>query len=252
LKTFLVVPDIHCPSHDPKFIKLTLKIIDTLKQSKTAPLKGLVSLGDGLDFHQISTYDKDPSRRNTIGDDIIEYNHIINAWSSAMPRGSDMHFIQGNHELRLERYIARNAKDLFEVVRSLPELLRFPQRNGEGKHRWHWHPYSKWNSCKIGDCVLMHGFYYNQHVAMTNLAKYRTNVICGHVHRYQGVTDGVHYSYTLGHGSDEDQTAHQPTPTGWQQALGVLTLDNKGKTSLEVVLINNGEAVFRGSKIQAT
>ena len=243
IKRFLVCPDIHVPLHDKQFISLTIKIIKMIKPD------GFVSLGDGLDFHQISSYDKDPARKNTIGDDIAEYNQIINQWSAAMPKGSVMHFLSGNHETRLQRYVSKNARDLFEICRPIQELLRFPQRNAEGKHRWIWHPYEKWNSLRVGNCTLMHGFYYNQHVAMTALAKYKTSIIFGHTHRFQMVTDGNHFACSLGHGSNEKMTAHQPTPTGWQQALGILTVVN-GITTLEPILVNNGRCVLYGKEMQ--
>lgn len=245
MRTYLILSDLHIPYHCPKYLKIALKIIKTYK------LAGLVQLGDALDLWQISAYDKDPSRKNNVADDINDWAHILTQLCKNMPKGSEIHLLEGNHSTRLQRYIARNARELHGIVPSLPEMLALKARETASGLRFFWHPYSKWNSCRIGDCVLMHGFYYNQHVAMTNLAKYRTSVICGHTHRVQYITDGVHYSCTLGHGSDEHATAHQPTPTGWQQAMGLLNVDEEGKTSLEVILVRDGKAVVRGKTIKA-
>ena len=242
MKTYLIVPDLHIPFEDTAYTKLILKIL------KNIHCHGIVQLGDALDFFQLSTYDKDPARRNTIGDDIDEWNTMLDQWSAALPRGGEIHLLEGNHCFRLHRYVARHARDIHEIVRPMPELLRLKERN-EGRIKFTWHNYAKWNSLMLGDCVLLHGFYFNQHVAMTNLAKYRTNLICGHTHRVQIVSDGVHYSVSLGHGSDEKKTAHQPTPTGWQQALGLLTVDNFGKTTFELITVNNGKAVIRGKSL---
>lgn len=242
MKTYLIVPDMHIPYECQSFSKLIIKIL------KSTSFHGIVQLGDALDFWQLSTYDKDPFRKNTIGNDIDEWNTMLDSWVSLLPRGAEIHLLEGNHEYRLHRYVARHARDLHEIVRPMPDLLRINERN-EGKIKFKWHNYAKWNSLMIGDCVLLHGFYFNQHVAMTNLAKYRTNVICGHTHRVQHVSDGFHYSVSLGHGSNEKKTAHQPTPTGWQQALGVLTVDNDGKTSFELLSVHSGKAVFRGKSV---
>lgn len=243
MKTYLIVPDVHVPYHCPKAVKLITKIIKELNPD------GLVQLGDALDAFQISTYSKDPSRRNLLVDDIEDWKLILNEWARHLKSGASIHLLEGNHEHRLSRYIAGNCRDLHGLVPDWPTLLGIELRNKTSRHKWHWHPYSKWNSCQIGDCTLLHGFYFNQHVAATCLAKYRTNVIFGHTHRVQYVSDGVHYAASLGHISNEAETAHQPTPTGWQQSIGLLHVDGQGKTKLDIVTISNGQAVIYGKKI---
>jgi UDP-2,3-diacylglucosamine pyrophosphatase LpxH len=222
-----------------------------LKLLKLHKFNGIVQLGDALDFWQLSTYDKDPARKNTIMDDIEEWNDILTKWASLLYRNSEIHLLEGNHCYRLHRYVARHARDLHEIVRPMPELLNLKVRNDSGSIIFKWHPYTKWSSCQLGDCTLLHGFYFNQHVAATNLAKYRRNLICGHTHRVQYVSDGVYFSASLGHGSDEHLTAHQPTPTGWTQSLGILTVDIYDKTSLEIITVNDGVCHVRGQRIQA-
>ena len=243
MKTYLIVPDVHVPYHCTRTVKLITKIIKELNPD------GLVQLGDALDAFQISTYSKDPSRRNLLVDDIEDWKLILNEWARHLKSGASIHLLEGNHEHRLSRYIAGNCRDLHGLVPDWPTLLGIELRNKTSRHKWHWHPYSKWNSCQIGDCTLLHGFYFNQHVASTCLAKYRTNVIFGHTHRVQYVSDGVHYAASLGHISNEAETAHQPTPTGWQQSIGLLHVDGQGKTKLDIVTISNGQAVIYGKKI---
>lgn len=240
MKTYLVVPDLHVPYHCPKYFKLTLKLLRDIK------FNGIVQLGDALDFWQLSTYDKDPSRKNTIKDDIDEWNEMLTKWASLLYRNSEIHLLEGNHCYRLSRYVARHARELHEIVRPVPCLLNIKERNEAGSVIFKWHPYQKWNSLMLGDCVLLHGFYFNQHTAMTNLKKYRVSTISGHTHRVQYVTDGTHYACSLGHASDEKLTAHQPTPTEWTQALGILTVKDDDTTSLEVVTVKDGKAVVRG------
>lgn len=243
MKTYLVLPDLHVPYQCPLYAKLIIKVLKAIKPF------GIIQLGDACDFYQLSTYDKDPSRRNTIGDDIAEWNLTLAQWCRYLPDGGEIHLLEGNHEFRLHRYIARSARDLHEIVRPMPELLKIKERNAAGKIKFKWHPYTKWKSCKIGDCILLHGFYFNAHTAATNLAKYRCNTISGHTHRVQYVSDGVHYALSLGHGSDETVTAHQPTPTGWTQAFALLTVDDRGETTVEVVTVKQGKAVLRGKQI---
>jgi UDP-2,3-diacylglucosamine pyrophosphatase LpxH len=245
MKSYLIVPDIHVPFHCPKAVKLITKLIEKLNPD------GLVQLGDALDAFQISTYSKDPGRRNLLAEDIEDYKQILNEWSCKLKRGAEIHLLEGNHEHRLSRYIASSCRDLHGLVPDWPTLLGLDIRNKLGKHKWVWHKYNKWNSCKLGDVVLMHGFYYNQHAAATALAKYKTSVIFGHTHRVAYVTDGHHYAAMLGHISNEVETAHQPTPTGWQQSVGILRIDRCGKSHLEIILIHDGRAVVHGEVIKA-
>jgi hypothetical protein len=128
----------------------------------------------------------------------------------------------------------------------MPELLKLKERTAAGNVIFKWHPYAKWNSLMLGDCVLLHGFYFNQHTAMTNLKKYRCSTISGHTHRLQYVSDGTHFACSLGHGSDETITAHTPVPPEWTQALGILTVLSDGSTSLELITVKDGKAVVRG------
>lgn len=240
MKQYLIISDLHIPYHCRKYIRLTYKLLKDIR------FHGIVQLGDALDFWQLSTYDKDPSRKNTILDDLSDWEGVLTKWSSLLPRNAEIHLLEGNHEFRLHRYVARHAKEIHEIVRPLPELLRLKERTASGNVIFKWHPYHKWNSLMLGDCVLMHGFYFNTHTAMTNLKKYRCSTISGHTHHVQYVSDGTHYACSLGHGSNQTLTAHTPCPPEWTQALGILTVKDDGTTSLEVIIVKDGKAVVRG------
>lgn len=244
MKQYVIIPDCHFPYHDLKFTSFITRLLASLKAS--GKLKGIVQLGDALDFFQISSYPKDPARRNSIKDDMDDYAGIMNEWAALLPKNGEFHQLEGNHEARLQRYISTNAKEIHELVTSIGSYIKSKYKASAA---FYWHPYKKWNSLRLGDVTLLHGFYYNQHTAATNLNKYKTSIICGHTHRVQLIHDGVHYSATLGHGSDEKETAHQPTPTGWQQACGVLTVFDSGKTNFEIILVNQGKGFYGGKLI---
>jgi predicted phosphodiesterase len=243
VKTYLVIPDIHVPYHSVKAIKLITKIIKELNPD------GLISLGDAIDAFQISTYSKDPARRNLLVDDIDEYKIILNDWSKHLKSGAVIHLLCGNHEQRLSRYISTNCRDLHGLVPDWPTLLKLKERNALGRHKWHWHSYTKWDSCRIGDVVLHHGFYFNQHAPATALQKYKTSIIFGHTHRLGVVYDGEHYAAMLGHVSDEAETAHNPTRTGWTQAVGILYVENSGRTTFDILPLKNDRVILHGKML---
>lgn len=172
------------------------------------------------------------------------YRQILDEWEKLLPQGGEIHQLEGNHEGRLTRYVWAQAREISRAVKPLSELLGLTSK----KVKYKWHPLTVWTSCKIGDCILHHGHYYNQHVAQANLTRYPSKLITGHTHRFQFVSNGEKFSATLGHGSNETMTAHTPVPTSWQQAFGILTVI--GSTSyLEPVLVTNGKAVVYGDII---
>lgn len=212
--------------------------------------RGVVQLGDFVDFWQLSRFDKDPARKRSIKDDLDLYAAQIDVWEQMLPEGSQWIQLEGNHEDRLRRYIWQKAPDIAEIVPSIPQVLRFQERTQAGRVEFLWHEIKKWNSCHIGDVQLHHGHYFNKHVAVGNLDRYRYKMITGHTHRVQYACNDEYWHCSLGHGSDEDQTGHVPAPTPHHQALGVLTTHD-GKGSLEVILAKSGKASFRGLLLDA-
>ena len=208
---------------------------------------GVIQLGDALDCWQISTYDADPFRENNIADDIDVYQAIVEKWIALMPKGSTFHQLEGNHEFRLQRYVGRQAREIARLVPTMQELMGFGPNKLNGVNL-KWHPYQSWNSLVLGNTLVTHGFYFGKHVAMHNLAVYTPyNVICGHTHRFQEVIEKDRFSVTLGHASRAEDTMHTPTPTNWQQMLGILTIYPDGVNDLQRIRIHNGRAYINGN-----
>lgn len=245
-KVWLVLSDLHYPFDCPKYIGLALKLL--AKLAKRPNFGGVIQLGDALDFWQISAYDKDPSRRETVLDDILRYSSFLDQCEKLMPKGTVFHQLEGNHESRVTRFTSRNAPQMYQLVKTVPEALLFPDRNRRGRIQFKWHPYKKWNSCIISDTVFHHGFYFSKHVAMQNLEIYPYNFVCGHVHRVQYVSNGRRFSCTLGHGSDCEATMHTPVPSTWEQAMGVFYCGGK-RDSIDIMEVKDGSCMFMGEEV---
>ena len=245
VESWLIIPDLHYPFHDQAFVSLTEKLVKRIKPT------GIVQLGDALDFFQISAYDKNPARTNDVFDDLQLYNDQLSRWCRYMPKGSRFYQLEGNHEDRLRRFIWRQAAELKQMVKSVPDVLNFKERNNSGHVEFKWFPMANWRACRIGDVYLHHGYIFSKHVAVSCLDRYHANLITGHTHRFQFASNGVNWAATLGHGSNENQTAHSPAPTHWVQCLAVLTVDQGKKSHLEPIFIKDGSCVFRGELVQA-
>lgn len=243
IKTWIIIPDLHYPYHDPKFIKVVTRAITAVK-----PNGGIVQLGDAMDWFQLSRFDKDPLRKNTARDDLEMYRDQMVKWAALLPAGSEFRQLEGNHEFRLTKYIWGRASDLSQMVYIVPDMLGIKELNKCMSVKFSWFNLSNYRACIIGDCLIHHGQFFDQHVAANNLKRYAQKIITGHTHRLQLAYNGNAWSCTLGHGSLEAQTSHIPAPTGWQQAFGVLT-EIRGECSLEVVPVNDGKCVFRGREL---
>lgn len=240
----LVIPDLHVPFHDKKYVKLIDKIITEVKPNY------LVQLGDMVDFFQISKFARSLDERSTCYEDLMEARIILDRWDKLMPEGSEIHLLEGNHEARLLKYYSKRAPELHEMVKSIPDVYGLNVRNKFGKNKWTWHQLNRWDSCKIGDVVYHHGTYFNQHTAGSNLTKYPCpKFIQGHNHRILYASGGSNkWSATLGHGLDISQIDYLCAPNLWGQAFGLVTYFD-GIGSLEIVEVVNDTCVLRGIKL---
>jgi hypothetical protein len=60
------------------------------------------------------------------------------------------------------------------------------------------------------------------------------------------VTDGTHYAAMLGHVSNESETAHNPSPTHWTQAVGVLYVETSGRTRIDILPLKSEKVILHG------
>jgi len=240
--TALILSDTHFPHHSKPYVNIATKIIKILKPDH------VVSLGDSLDASGISSYLQDPAKSSRLIDEINMYNKQLDIWQAAMKKGSTFHQLEGNHSSRLGRFISKNCREIHELVRPIPELLRIKERSKSGVN-FKWHPLDNWKSCKLGDVYIHHGTYYDKHVAVNNLDRYGVKFIQGHCHRYSMASNGKIWSVSLGHGSDAEKTMHIPGPCTWQNAMGILHVV-KGVGHFEPILMFDNEVIWRGKIIK--
>lgn len=240
---YVIESDRHFPYEDKAYSSIILQVVLALNSD----IKGYVNLGDLLDNPQCSKHLKDPRRIAHIDEDILKVNEHLDNIEDAVPKGTDIDLLEGNHEDRIRKYTLQNAAAVIGLVSTLPKEYDIVGRNKRGKCKWHWHHLEDWRSLQIGNCAIHHGVYFDQNVAQQNLIRYcgkiGLNFIQGHTHRLQYAFNGSYWSCTLGHGSA--QIGHEPTPNDWRKAFGLLTV-YKGKSTLETFTIDNDTAVVRG------
>jgi hypothetical protein len=204
-----------------------------------------------VDAPQITEHLKDPRKYGHIREDIEAVNEHLDTIESEMAAGSVVCLLEGNHEKRVWKHATRYAKGLLDLVKSWPEVYGLKERNGR-KCKWEWHELNKWDSLRIGDTVVHHGFYFDKNVAHTNLTRYCSygvNFLQGHTHRRQYASNGRYFSASCGHGAIAEKIAHNPTPVDWEQTITLLE-NYKGRSTLEQYEVVNGVARIRGRLVK--
>jgi hypothetical protein len=99
------VPDIHVPYQDPSMVASSLALVKHLKPHR------LVLLGDLFDFHTISRWNTSLERLDHLQDEIDEGVALLRNYRKAAPNAA-FHFIIGNHEERLRRFVYEKGRAL--------------------------------------------------------------------------------------------------------------------------------------------
>jgi len=125
LQRWLIWPDTHMPYHDEEAVEALMR-----DAAKWKP-DGLVVLGDWWDFYRISTFDKDPERRLRFDEEVAIGKRWLDRVAKLAPARI---FTEGNHEVRLGRYLSRAAPELAGLVPTVRSLVG-PD--------WSFHPYGR-------------------------------------------------------------------------------------------------------------
>lgn len=94
----------------------------------------IVILGDFLDMYWVSKHPKDPRVNSTLQDELEAGNKELDWFDEHFPRVKKI-YLEGNHEARLESYLADKAPALFGLT-ELKYLLRLNARPN-----WTWIKY---------------------------------------------------------------------------------------------------------------
>jgi predicted phosphodiesterase len=204
----------------------------------------LVLLGDFLDGETLSLHEPDEPGSRDFQDELAS----VQAALMQLDRigASRKIYVEGNHEQRLSRYLARNAPALFRSLK-LPQLLEL-EKNG-----WEWVPYR--TSTMVGKIHVTHdtgSAGMNAHRASAKA--FFGSAIIGHSHRLSyevtGRFDNTPYlSAMFGWLGDAKQAAkylHEAKSAEWVHGFGIGYQESSGFVHVQPVPIVNGRCVVEG------
>jgi hypothetical protein len=174
VKRTVFVTDTHDPFRDPRAQDLACQLIEVIKPDT-------VVLGsDGLDCYKLSTFDKNPKRKETLQDEIDIWLANTREIKQAAGDECDLVWIPGNHEDRLRRLIWTNPGLYGLRALAWENLLRFEElgitraKNGE-------HIIKDRIVIKHGSSALMHST--RSGWRELNREAFSITTVTGHCHR---------------------------------------------------------------------
>lgn len=121
VQRWLILADLHLPYHDKASLQAAVMHAE-------GNCDGVLLLGDVADFYGISSFQRDPRRRDLKG----EIAMVLRFWDTLLAlKPKAIVYKGGNHEQRYERYCIQRAPELWPVIAkklTLPVLLDLPQR----------------------------------------------------------------------------------------------------------------------------
>lgn len=251
--TALVYGDTHLPFHDEGALRVVQAVAQDLKPSV------LLHVGDLVDCWQISRFDKDPTRKDSLQDNIDAAREHLAQMAMIAPKARRV-LLEGNHENRLTRTIW----GLDGAARELPKLRLFQQSMTwptlleTDKIGWEWIPERVQSKTPVlPKIITKHGTVVRKWSAFTakgEWEKYGASGVSGHTHRlgafyhrdHNGAAAWIETGCTClldpPYGSDFD----------WLQGCVVLTWSADRRLMAEdIIRIRDGSALWRGHEVAA-
>jgi predicted phosphodiesterase len=246
--TALVWSDTHFPFQDESVLAIVQAIAEDMQPDV------LVHGGDLLDCYNLSRFDKDPSRKESLQDEIDQARAHLATMRLASPN-SQFIALEGNHEQRLQRVLWNldgPAATLGQLT-AFRKAMTWPSLLGLDELGIEWVPMNEQSKQRfLPKFILKHGTVVRKQSGATAAAeqqKYNKSGSSGHTHRLGVVwhrdSNGSHVWIETGCtcGTDPDYT----TDPDWQQGCLFLTFDKEtGAVAPEPVFIHKGLGVFRG------
>jgi hypothetical protein len=252
--TALLWGDSHFPNQDDRVLAIVRQIAEVL-----AP-NFLVHMGDLADAYELSKFDQNPERLNSLQTEINLGRIHLAHMRQASPASSFI-LLEGNHEDRLRRTLwnlkgSAQALAMLDVFR---QSITWPTLFGLGELGITWVPYdSKQAKQKfLPKWILKHGNIvrkYSGYTARGEMEKYGRSGSSGHTHRLalhmRQDHNGNHCWVETGC-TCSLEPEYMPDPD-WQQGCVVLSFEPAtGAFQAEPVYIHNGLAVWRGRVYRA-
>ncbi len=234
MKRTVVAGDAQYPFQYQTGIRLLKKFIETNKPDH------VILNGDWADFYKISSFDKDPTRLETLQDEI----NIIRRFFRALRRLGNFKitWVQGNHEDRLRRYLWKVSPELASL-----DCLKFDKLMGLKEFKIRYVEDGVW----VGKIYVTHGSIVRKHSGYSAKAEFEKNGCSGisnHTHRdgkYTVRTRGGNFAWWENFCMCQLDAEYIKGIANWTQGFSVIT-QSGGQERVEQIAIINGKYIYGG------
>lgn len=245
--TAVVYGDTHFPFQDDSALRVVLSLIKDVKPDV------VLHVGDLIDCWQISRYDKDPARKDSLQDNIDQARAHLHQIAQIAPKARRV-LLEGNHESRLSRSIwqMEGAQREFARLRIFQKTMTWPRLLELDAIGFEFVPEREQSRTSIlPKLVTKHGTVVRKFAGMTakgEWEKYGRSGLSGHTHRMGWFTHRDHNGRA--NWAETGCTCLLDPPYGvdfdWQQGAVVQTWNaDRRIQNVEFVGIRDGSAMWR-------
>ena len=232
-KKIAVISDLQVPFHDVDAIKNAFKHINLQK------CDCMLINGDLVDFYGLSSYEKDPRKRNFKAE--LEDSIEVLKWIRDNFKGIIYYSLDANHENRFEKYMLSKAPELLSTdLFKIEDLLQL--------HDLRIIPLRGYDHIKIGKLPVLHGHTVFRSFGSVNPAKtvfdrLKTSALVAHCHKkaeytWTDLENNPHTCWTTGCLMNIDSVSYNPHGNNYVHGFAIVNvLDKDGKFSVENKLI---------------
>lgn len=244
--TSLHYGDVHFPFQDDRALEVLYAIIEDLQPNL------IVNHGDLVDAYLISRFEKDPSHRISLQNELEMAASHLGTVRNLSPE-SECWLVEGNHEDRLRRQLWKMAESApnreIVLLPTIQSALEWESLLGLNDLDW---DYIREKRVLFDRLVIKHGTMvrkWSSYTARGEWEKYGKGGISGHTHRM-----GAFYHRDLSgsdvwleHGCLCDLDPDYAESPDWQQGFVVVSWnEDRSLFGTEPVHIHEGRAFFRG------
>jgi len=235
----------HVPFENKQLHKGVMQLIEDYN----VIVKGFHLMGDFLDLNALSSHDKGKFTAIpglTLDSEYESGNKLLDEFEAVLPEDCWKTYIYGNHEDRHNRWMSSmdNAKT---PLRSPKEALNLDERGYLVKTSWSQDYITLGN-----DFDIFHGIYFSIHNAKAHLDKLRRSCAYVHTHRIQNYREGNMAAFNIGACADFKSKAFnyatRPMKQQWANGFAINMIDNKGKSNVTQVNVNEDGHFWFGGK----
>lgn len=239
----VIIPDSHGSRIDKNAEKAFLTDLKALGDN----VEEIVCLGDHVDVDGI--FSKHPRKcqedlEYSYYNDLEASNGFFDEVQARAPK-AQIHYLEGNHEFRVERWAAENISNqrdvrLFVEGNSPQFKLRLKDRGIKFYRQMGFYMgISIRNTIRLGHCYFTHGICHSKHATAKHVEKFGSNIVHGHTHRVAEYMTKTVRSDAIGGWCPGTLMELQPTykhtePTDWAHGYGIQFVDKPTGTFMHV------------------